>query len=80
MSAKLIRRDPRMVERKKTGLAKARKRVRLSFPNPTNLFSLPTLHSTPGSSANLIQIFLRFVGNTIPYTRFTLHLLGAYNL
>ena len=30
-SAKLSRRDPRMVERKKTGLAKARKRVRLSF-------------------------------------------------
>lgn len=27
--AKLMRRDPRMVERKKTGLAKARKRVRL---------------------------------------------------
>ena len=28
LSAKLLRRDPRMVERKKTGLAKARKRVR----------------------------------------------------
>lgn len=26
-TAKLIRRDPRMVERKKTGMAKARKRV-----------------------------------------------------
>lgn len=35
-SAKLIRRDPRMVERKKTGLAKARKRVRSSFfTNPS---------------------------------------------
>ena len=30
-SAKLTRRDPRMVERKKTGLAKARKRVRSSL-------------------------------------------------
>jgi Ribosomal protein S9/S16 len=30
-SAKLMKRDPRMVERKKTGLAKARKRVRLPF-------------------------------------------------
>ena len=31
-SAKLMRRDPRMVERKKTGLAKARKRVRIFIP------------------------------------------------
>jgi small subunit ribosomal protein S9 len=31
LSAKLMRRDPRMVERKKTGLAKARKRVRTSL-------------------------------------------------
>lgn len=31
VSAKLSRRDPRMVERKKTGLAKARKHVRLPF-------------------------------------------------
>jgi small subunit ribosomal protein S9 len=31
LSAKLMRRDPRMVERKKTGLAKARKRVSIFF-------------------------------------------------
>ena len=48
--AKLTRRDPRMVERKKTGLAKARKRV-----SPTNHFvinasSFLMSNSTPGSN------------------------------
>jgi hypothetical protein len=48
-----MRRDPRMVERKKTGLAKARKRVRIS----TFLFTLMVLSSnvssTPGSNDNI---------------------------
>ena len=48
--AKLTRRDPRMVERKKTGLAKARKRV-----SPINHFDLKSFsfrisNSTPGSN------------------------------
>lgn len=51
-SAKLMKRDPRMVERKKTGLAKARKRV----SHPFFMHSRPSQNdffSTPGSSADL---------------------------
>lgn len=49
-TAKLMRRDPRMVERKKTGLAKARKRVSvfLVFPEPDS----PEDASTHGSNGN----------------------------
>ena len=53
MSAKLVRRDPRMVERKKTGLAKARKRVRSPFlTNPPVRSHMLVLSSTPGSSVD----------------------------
>jgi Ribosomal protein S9/S16 len=49
IAAKLTRRDPRMVERKKTGLAKARKRV-----SPINHFEYFRItyasNSTPGSN------------------------------
>lgn len=51
-AAKLTRRDPRMVERKKTGMAKARKRVRSYSLDLTSLLSR-TVRSTPGSSVNL---------------------------
>jgi small subunit ribosomal protein S9 len=54
-TAKLTRRDPRMVERKKTGMAKARKRVRslslISFRSPH------TFYSIPGSSVRLYAGF-----------------------
>ena len=59
--AKLSRRDPRMVERKKTGLAKARKRVRPSLMNPPARSHLSALHSTPGSSVNLVYVFIHFL-------------------
>jgi small subunit ribosomal protein S9 len=51
LSAKLMKRDPRMVERKKTGLAKARKRVRRVF----FVYSRSSLRffSTPGLSVDL---------------------------
>ena len=62
-SAKLSRRDPRMVERKKTGLAKARKRVRLSLPmSPHARSHTSTLHSTPGSSVDLAYVSLCLLG------------------
>ena len=51
--AKLLRRDPRMVERKKTGLAKARKRVREVFhPIFASAHYCASL-STPGSDGSL---------------------------
>jgi small subunit ribosomal protein S9 len=60
--AKLTRRDPRMVERKKTGLAKARKRVRTFRPSLCCPFPLtdskPSSCSTPGSSGS--SLFLLF--------------------
>ena len=49
-SAKLTRRDPRMVERKKTGLAKARKRVSPSHGFDLKCFSFGISNSTPGSN------------------------------
>ena len=56
VSAKLIRRDPRMVERKKTGLAKARKRVRFHFlMTPLSPSHILVFSSTPGSSVDLLQ-------------------------
>ena len=42
LEAKLLRRDPRMVERKKTGLAKARKRVGHFSPFNTTLDTKPS--------------------------------------
>ena len=47
-----MKRDPRMVERKKTGLAKARKRVSLFFLS-TLLRSLTAFLSTLGSNVDL---------------------------
>lgn len=46
LSAKLMKRDPRMVERKKTGLAKARKRA-------SHLFSV---HSSPSSRHFIVHL------------------------
>lgn len=48
----LLRRDPRMVERKKTGLAKARKRVcfQLIFLSRASLLTIQWFYSTLGSS------------------------------
>lgn len=51
--AKLLRRDPRMVERKKTGLAKARKRVRELFHSIyASAYYCPSF-SIPGSNGSL---------------------------
>jgi hypothetical protein len=52
--AKLMRRDPRMVERKKTGLAKSRKRVCLYHCNFTVMDVYSLCHSIPGSSVRCI--------------------------
>ncbi len=54
--AKLIRRDPRMVERKKTGLAKARKRVRFKWYKVLEILHIPC--STHGSSGSLLRIII----------------------
>lgn len=51
--AKLLRRDPRMVERKKTGLAKARKRVCEVFHSIFAPAHFCASFSTPGSDGNL---------------------------
>lgn len=66
--AKLVRRDPRMVERKKTGLAKARKRVRPT--SSTSLLILTYWHfpvrlgqaliSYTPSSALLVTLYLTY--------------------
>ena len=81
-SAKLLRRDPRMVERKKTGLAKARKRVRPSFlTNPPVPSHVLLLSSMPGSSVDIICVLLCFAGDSIPCILFAPHLLGhAYDV
>lgn len=67
-TAKLMRRDPRMVERKKTGPAKARKRVR-STPFDVSRYSLVFTHSTHGSSASyrlLAHLVSRIFGGDEP--------------
>ena len=60
-----MKRDPRMVERKKTGLAKARKRVR-------QLFSMYTSHSSLGFFSTLglsddLQLFATFANIAFPF-------------
>ena len=70
-----------MVERKKTGMPKARKRVRLSLPVTPRAYSyMAMLHSTPGSSVDryLASVFLCFAGHAIRCTLFTLP--WVYNL
>ena len=63
LPAKLTRRDPRMVERKKTGMAKARKRVSLNNYFDFKLFSL--LDSTLGSNVDQKRV-RNFIG-FLPY-------------
>ena len=52
--AKLLKRDPRMVERKKTGRAKARKAVRCSYPSGFVPSHIRILCSTLGSSVDVL--------------------------
>lgn len=54
--AKLLRRDPRMVERKKPGLAKARKRVCIFIPVSLLPFAYRAC-SMPGSSGSYLYVF-----------------------
>ena len=56
--AKLLKRDPRMVERKKTGKAKARKGVS-ALSKAAVLFTYPifSLSSTLGSSVKLLSLW-----------------------
>ena len=76
-SAKLVRRDPRMVERKKTGLAKARKRVRLPVIICLSTHSHPLAPpSTPGSSVDLVYILPCPGNSAILYALLALCLLG----
>lgn len=65
-TAKLSRRDPRMVERKKTGLAKARKRV--SFSTLTSPRLLSHLHLTVRMGQALIPYSFSFVLLVIRYS------------
>jgi hypothetical protein len=60
-----MKRDPRMVERKKTGLAKARKRVRHLFSTCTSHSSLRCC-STPGLSGDL-RLFVTFAHTVFPF-------------
>jgi small subunit ribosomal protein S9 len=60
--AKLLRRDPRMVERKKTGFAKARKRVRVSFP------SCEMLEIDPPSTVCLGQAIIATIASAIMWS------------
>ena len=53
-SAKLLKRDPRMVERKKTGRAKARKAVRCSYPSGFVPSHIRILCSTLGSNVDVL--------------------------
>lgn len=63
--AKLTRRDPRMVERKKTGLAKARKRVRSSTPSYSlSLLTIITVHL--GQTLIYIQTLILLSKETFP--------------
>ena len=52
--AKLLKRDPRMVERKKTGRAKARKAVRCFYLLSFVPSHIPILCSTLGSSVDVL--------------------------
>lgn len=77
-TAKLTRRDPRTVERKKTGLAKARKRVRSPLLTSLRFCShLSAPHSTHGSSVNILCAFLRSASNPILSV---LHLWGMQSI
>ena len=59
-----MKRDPRMVERKKTGLAKARKRVSHLCSTHSSRFSL-RYFSTPGLSGD-IRLFVSFAHGIYP--------------
>jgi hypothetical protein len=70
VTAKLTRRDPRMVERKKTGLAKARKRV-----SPINYFYLNAFSCL--QTVRLGQTLKR-VGNFVEFLSLQYVSIGTY--
>jgi len=63
-SAQLLKRDPRMVERKKTGLAKARKRVRVTISNLLAIVLLSYLSVRMGQTLGLF-LFMAIVSTEI---------------
>jgi hypothetical protein len=56
-SAKLLYRDPREVERKKTGQPKARKHVRILILKYMAVLNVSIIRSTPGSSVRVLVVY-----------------------